>query len=206
MLDLGINWIDTAPSYGLSEDRIGRAIASRRASFTLSTKVGESFENGLSRFDFSAEATSASIERSLNRLRTNRIDIVFVHSNGDDEAILSTGEVTSALRDAQSKRRIGRIGFSGKSLAGLRSAIEVGYEVLMVEFHPFDGSMRPILEEAARRGVGVVIKKPLASGRAAPSQAIPFALEAPSVASMAIGGLQLKHFADHVRLATEYDQ
>lgn len=205
VLDLGITWIDTAPAYGLSEERIGRAVASRRASFVLSTKVGEVFEAEASSFDYSRAATSASIERSVNRLRTERIDIVFVHSNGEDERILNEGEVTAGLRDAQQARRVGRIGFSGKSVAGFRRAMDVGYEVLMVEHHPLDDSMRPILVEAARRGIGVVIKKPLASGRSPPATAIPFSLNSPSVASLAIGGLCLSRFAEHIRVATACD-
>src|ERR1700753_3497434 len=50
VLDLGCNLIDTAPAYGLSEERIGRSIGHRRDEFILSTKVGESFEDGRSMF------------------------------------------------------------------------------------------------------------------------------------------------------------
>lgn len=205
VLDLGITWIDTAPAYGLSEERVGRALSARRAEFTLSTKVGETFEHGRSTYDFSFAATTASIERSLHRLRTDRVDLVFVHSNGDDEAILAAGEVTAALRAASAARRVGRLGFSGKTLAGFRRAMDEGYDALMVEYHALDASMSPILDEAARRGVGVVIKKPLASGRIPPREAIPFALGAPAVASVAIGGLSLERFASHVAIARACD-
>src|SRR5260370_40863961 len=86
ILDLGIAYIDTAPAYGLSEQRIGRAIAHRRNEFTLSTKIGETFENGQSHYDFPAAAVRSSVERSLRRLRTDSLDVVLLHSNGDDVA------------------------------------------------------------------------------------------------------------------------
>src|SRR5437762_11531834 len=54
LLDMGVAYIDTAPAYGLSEERIGRAISHRRREFTLSSKVGESFQRGESQYDFSA--------------------------------------------------------------------------------------------------------------------------------------------------------
>jgi aryl-alcohol dehydrogenase-like predicted oxidoreductase len=54
LLPLGITYVDTAPAYGLSEERIGKALASSRSDLVLSTKVGESFENGISTYDFSA--------------------------------------------------------------------------------------------------------------------------------------------------------
>src|SRR5690606_38926072 len=71
VLDCGITHIDTAPAYGLSEERIGRALAHRRREFVLSTKVGEEFVEGESRFDFSAAAIRRSVHRSLARLRTD---------------------------------------------------------------------------------------------------------------------------------------
>src|SRR5687768_3221126 len=54
VLDLGINYIDTAPAYGHSEEWIGRALTGRRGDFLLSTKVGETFEQGQSIWDYSA--------------------------------------------------------------------------------------------------------------------------------------------------------
>src|SRR3989304_6273693 len=76
VLDLGINYIDTAPAYGASEERIGQAISHRRREFVLSTKVGEFFESGVSKYDFSADAVRSSVELSLRRLCTDALDIV----------------------------------------------------------------------------------------------------------------------------------
>src|SRR5665213_1331945 len=70
VLDVGVTHIDTAPAYGLSEERIGQFISRRRNDLTLSTKVGEIFEHGQSRYDFSAAGVRTSVEQSLRRLRT----------------------------------------------------------------------------------------------------------------------------------------
>jgi aryl-alcohol dehydrogenase-like predicted oxidoreductase len=204
LVDLGITWFDTAPAYGTSEERLGAALPRRREGIVLSTKVGETFDAGRSTYDFSPAAVAASLERSRMRLRAERIDLVFVHSDGRDEVALATGPALEVLRSAQDRGLVGWVGFSGKTLEGFRAALAARYDALMVEYHPLDATMAPILDEAARSGVGVVIKKPLASGRVAPAEAIPFGLAAPAVASLAIGGLRLDRFAEHVRLAEAY--
>src|SRR5262245_31605560 len=71
VLDLGVNYIDTAPAYGNSENRIGLALDHRKSDYLVSTKVGETFQNGRSEFDFSENAVRKSIENSLQCLRTN---------------------------------------------------------------------------------------------------------------------------------------
>ncbi len=88
VLDLGITLIDTAPAYGLSEERIGRHLASRRNEFLLSTKVGEWFENGESTYRFDEASIRASVERSLSRLRTDVIDCLFAHVPANDVEVL----------------------------------------------------------------------------------------------------------------------
>ncbi len=97
VLDLGILLIDTAPAYGFSEERIGAAVAHRRREFLLSTKVGETFENGISTYDFSGPAIRASVERSLRRLRTDVLDLVFLHSPGDDLGIQQASHFPQGL-------------------------------------------------------------------------------------------------------------
>ena len=62
--ELGINLIDTAPAYGCSESRLGQLLAGQRDSWVICSKVGEEFDNGESRFDFSPEHTLISVERA----------------------------------------------------------------------------------------------------------------------------------------------
>ena len=66
--ELGINLIDTAPAYGRSEERLGPLLRGQRDAWVIVSKVGEEFEGGQSRFDFSPAHTRLSLERSLKRL------------------------------------------------------------------------------------------------------------------------------------------
>ncbi len=202
VLDLGIDLLDTAPAYGISEERIGRHLAGRRDEFTLTTKAGETFENGVGRYDFSAEGIDASVDRSLSRLRTDRLDVVFVHSNGDDQAILDAGDALDVLVRRRDRGDIRSIGFSGKTVDGHLAAIATGVvDCLMVEYHELDTTQRPVLEAAASAGVGVLVKKGLASGRLEPETAIPFCLASPGVASVVIGSLRAENLAHNLQIA-----
>jgi aryl-alcohol dehydrogenase-like predicted oxidoreductase len=197
VLNLGINLIDTAPAYGISEERVGRFLGYRRREFVLSTKVGETFENGVSTYDFSADAVQASVERSLRRLRTDALDIVLIHSNGDDFHILNETGAVSALARLRSTGHIRCIGLSGKVPAAAIEAMQWA-DVLMVEYHPDDTSHEHVLVEARARGIGILIKKPLASGNLPPAQTIPWILRRPAVASLVIGGLSLEHMRENM--------
>jgi aryl-alcohol dehydrogenase-like predicted oxidoreductase len=200
VLDLGINLIDTAPAYGTSELRIGQHLSHRRREFLLSTKVGETFEDGQSHYDFSAPAITASLHRSLQRLRTDAVDLLFIHSDGRDLAILNETDIVPTLQKLKQGGLSRFIGLSGKTVEGAHAALPWA-DVLMVEYHPNDTSHSPLIAEAAANGIGILIKKPLASGAIPPEQAIPFLLSNPSISSLVIGGLNPKHMARNVELA-----
>ncbi|GAB4142659.1 MAG: aldo/keto reductase [Planctomycetaceae bacterium] len=200
VLDAGIRYIDTAPAYGLSEKRIGKAIGHRRAEFTLSTKVGETFENGRSTYDFSAKAIRESVQRSLKRLQTDILDAVFLHSDGNDLKILNETEAVSTLVSLKEQGLIRAVGLSGKTIEGARSALEWA-DVLMVEYHLEDISHSELLSEAHKAGIGIVVKKGLAAGRIAPHEAIPFVLKNPAVTSLVIGGLNINHLRENIAIA-----
>ncbi len=202
VLDLGIKYIDTAPAYGISEERIGRAIAARRREFVLSTKVGETFDDGRSTYDFSERAVRTSIERSLERLRTDELDIVLIHSDGNDLQILNETDVVPTLIALRDAGVIKAIGLSAKTVDGARAALAWA-DVLMVEYHVRDQSHRPVIAEAAEAGVGVVVKKGLASGELDPAEAVPFVLSTAGVASLVIGSLGIDHIQANIRLAEE---
>jgi len=197
ILDLGINLIDTAPAYGLSEERIGKHIAGRRKEFILCTKVGETFEDGRSIYDFSPKAITRSVERSLQRLKTDHVDFLLIHSDGRDMEIQND----TLMRRLKKEGKTRFIGFSGKTIQGAREAMN-WVDALMIEYHPRDVSHEPIIKEAGEKGLAILIKKPLASGELAPTEAIPFILKRPEVASLVIGGLNLDHFRENLRIAT----
>lgn len=200
VLELGITHIDTAPAYGVSEERIGRCLSDRRDKFVLSTKVGEVFEGGESRYDFSRNAVRASVHRSLTRLRTEVLDIVLIHAPADDLRMLLVSPVVEVLQDLKRAGLIRAIGLSGKTVAAAEQALHWA-DLLMVEYHLQDTSHAEVIAKAAARGVGVLVKKGLAAGHLSPAEAIPFVLNTPGVAGLVVGGLSLEHLAENVRLA-----
>ncbi len=192
VLDAGINLIDTAPAYGVSEERIGRCLAHRRSEFVLSSKVGERFVAGESQFDFSGAGARASVAESLRRLRADHLDILLIHSNGDDLAIQQQTDLIPTLQKLKHAGYVRSIGFSGKSLAGATASLSWA-DVVMVEYHLEDQSHAALISTAAEQGLGVIIKKGLASGTLPAEQAIRFVLAHPGVNSLIIGGLSLAH-------------
>lgn len=202
VLDLGIHYIDTAPAYGSSEERIGRSIAHRRREYLLSTKVGETFERGVSAYDFSRRAVRESIHRSLKRLRTDVLDLVFVHAGRDDVTILRETDVVATLRTLRDEGCIRAIGLSGHSEAAFRASFDWS-DAFMLTYHQEDRSLEPLIAEAALRGVAVIVKKPLASGTLNADQAIPFALRNPGVVSVVVGSLNLSHMHENLRNAEQ---
>ncbi len=200
LLDVGINYFDTAPAYGLSEERLGSAIGHRRSEFRLSTKVGETFERGESRYDFSRVAIESSVVRSLKRLRTDVLDVVFLHSPGDDLAILNRTDAVATLTRLRESGAVKAIGLSAKSPEGAHAAIDWA-NVVMVEYHQGDRSQEAAIAAATAAGVGVVVKKGLAAGSLPASDAIRFVLANPGVSSMVIGSLSRAHMEDNLRTA-----
>lgn len=202
VLDLGCNLIDTAPAYGLSEERIGKAIGHRRHEYLLSTKVGETFEAGHSHYDYSAASVRTSIERSLKRLNTDVLDIAFIHSNGDDRRILTQTDVVPVLRDLRAAGMMRAIGMSGKSIEGAQLAMEWA-DAIMVEYNLQNQSHHELITRAAEQGIAVIVKKGLGSGNLSPTESIRFVLSHPGVSSLVVGGLSLDHFRANWSVAVD---
>jgi aryl-alcohol dehydrogenase-like predicted oxidoreductase len=204
VLDAGINLVDTAPAYGSSEARIGEYLkaSGRRSEIVLSTKVGERFQDGHSSYAFDRTSISNSIDASLKRLGTDRLDIVCVHSNGDDLEIIHQSDVLEVLAERRRRGDIGEVGFSGKTLEGHQACLapELGVRVLMVELNPLETAQAALLEDAQTAGVGILVKKGLASGRLSASEALPWLLSHEQVGSVVVGGLSLEHIRENVRL------
>jgi len=197
ILDLGINYIDTAPAYGLSEERIGECVSHRRSEFVLSTKVGENFEDGESVIDFSEDAVRSSIHRSFERLRTDVLDMVFIHSDGSDLTILNDTPTVSILQGFKDAGTAKGIGLSAKTVEGARQSLDWA-DAIMVEYHLNDRSFEPVMQEASDAGKSVMVKKGLSSGWLDPAEAIRFVVSNPCVTSLVIGGLNLDHMQENL--------
>lgn len=164
--DLGINLIDTAPAYGCSESRLGKLLQGQREQWLICSKVGEEFDNGVSRFDFTPEHTRYSVERSLRRLNTDVIDIVLVHSDGNDLDIIHKLGTLEALAELKQQGLVRATGMSTKTVAGGIAAAAQA-DIVMLTYNLSCRDDEPVLSECAQRNKGTLIKKALASGHLA---------------------------------------
>ncbi len=160
-LDAGINFLDTAACYGVSEELIGRTVAHRRDEYVLATKCGH-VAGDYQGEPWTAETVTHSIERSLRRLRTDYLDLVQLHSCDVD--VLERGEVITALQDAQKAGKTRYIGYSGDNEAAAW-AVESGlFQTLQTSFNLVDQRARTLLFPKAReQGMGIIVKRPLAN-------------------------------------------
>jgi aryl-alcohol dehydrogenase-like predicted oxidoreductase len=167
-LDLGCAVVDTARAYGCSEARIGRFLERRRDEYVLSTKVGYGVD-GVP--DWTPASVRLGIDRARDRLRTDYLDIVHLHSC--DLGTLQHGGVTEALAEAVRAGKARLAAYSGEG-AALEWAIESGaFQVVQASVNFLDqAALHGTLAGAAARGVGVLAKRPLATapwtGRAEP--------------------------------------
>jgi len=208
--DSGINLIDTAPAYGNSEERLGTLLKGQRQDWLICTKVGEEFINGESHFDFSPEHTRRSVERSLRRLNTEVLDIVLIHSDGNDEEILQRHGTLQALAALKKAGKIRAIGMSTKTVDGGLLAAEQS-DVVMITWNLQHHTEIPVADYCHQKGVGVLIKKALASGHAAPGpqpgsntstdpvkQCFDMMFAHPGVSSAIVGTISQKHLRSNI--------
>lgn len=207
--DLGINLLDTAPAYGVSEERLGKLLAFMRHRFVISTKVGEEFNNGISTFDFSKDAIRQSIHRSLERLCTDYLDIVFIHSDGNDERIIEQEEVFLTLNTLKNEGKIRAYGMSTKTVRGGLLTIDHA-DVAMVAFNPTYTDEREVLAYASQHQKGIFIKKALVSGHLQTLQtsdpitrAMQFIFSEPGVTSVIVGTIHPLHLQENVEKALQ---
>ena len=226
-LDVGVNLIDTAPSYGLSEERIGRFLGPRRKEVVLSTKGGYGVP-GVP--DWSGEVIGAGIEQALRRLRTDVLDVFHLHSCPLE--VLRREEILRALERAVAEGRIRAAGYSGENEALAFAIMSGRFAVVQTSVNLCDQrGLESLVPDAAGRGMGVLAKRALANAvwrddrpgdeasrayrhrlevmRLDPAPlawdalAIRFAAHAPGVTSILVGTRRLERVARAVGLAAE---
>jgi aryl-alcohol dehydrogenase-like predicted oxidoreductase len=161
MLDDGLNVIDTASSYLLSEELIGDYIVGRRSDFWLFTKCGDDKQIELP--DFSAEKMRQEIDRSLRRLHTEYVDLLLLHTCPKED--LERGDVIDLVRRAKEDGKTRFIGYSGDSDAA-EFAIQCGaFDALEISVNIADQEAidRGLLVEAKKAGMGVIAKRSIAN-------------------------------------------
>jgi aryl-alcohol dehydrogenase-like predicted oxidoreductase len=159
-LDAGLNVIDTAECYVESEELIGRAVAHRRRDYYLFTKCGHADSFGQPAWD--KRSLTQSIDRSLQRLRTDYLDLMQLHSCSEE--LLRQGEVIEVLQRAREQGKTRFIGYSGDSRAAL-FAVECGaFDTLQTSINIADQeAIELTLPVARERGMGVIAKRPVAN-------------------------------------------
>ena len=159
VLDLGINLIDTARGYGLSEERIGKYISHRRKEFVLSTKVGY----GIPGYnDWTYDCIIAGVDQALKLMKTDYIDIIHLHSC--PIGTLQYGEVINALLKTVEAGKVRVAAYSGENY-------ELDFSISSGKFRSIETSVNiaeqyhldNLLQEAMSKGMGVIAKRPLAN-------------------------------------------
>src|SRR5437764_11647584 len=165
--DLGVNFFDTADSYGFgrSESLLGIVLSRTRQEVVLATKVGVvRGAGGELRKDFSRQHIFHAVDGSLKRLRTDYIDLYQVHNPSVDE--LRREEIQEAMEMLQDA---GKIRFWGVSVSTPEEGLEIvrhGWaHTLQVLYNVLNQApARELFPAAKEKGYGVIARVPLASG------------------------------------------
>ena len=196
--DLGINMLDTAPAYGTSEERLGRLLKGQREDWVIVGKAGEEFEGGESFYNFTPAHFEMSLERSLKRLNTDYIDVLMLHSDGNDVENLSD-EIIDTLLGFKKSGLVRAVGASTKTAEGGVRALQT-MDVVMAMYTEDYRDEKPVLDYAAANDKGVILKKALSSGHNADVQsAFEFAFAHPGTSAAIVGTLNPDHLRANVQ-------
>lgn len=205
-LDAGINLIDTAPAYGTSEERLGKLLQKRRQQLVIVSKAGEEFTQGESQFDYSRLAIRKSVERSLRRLKTDYIDVLLGHSNGNDLRIIKEDNIFDTFAELKQEGKICCFGMSTKTVEGGLLTLDEA-DVAMVTYNQLEQQDKVVLDHAHQNKKGVLIKKAFASGYldkfasdADPvKSALRFVLAESGVSSIITGTINPAHLRENIK-------
>lgn len=159
-LDAGLNTIDTGECYRESEEKIGVAISHRRADFHLFTKVGHA--SGLEGGDWNPAMMAQSIDRSLQRLKVDTVDLVQLHSCSKE--MLEQGDVITVLQAARDAGKTRFIGYSGDRDAALYAVNSGAFDTLQTSVNIADQQCLTLtLPAAVKANMGIIAKRPVAN-------------------------------------------
>ena len=186
MAEKGINFIDTARGYTVSEEFLGEALEGLRDKFILATK-------SMAR---TKEAMAADIDISLKNLRTDYIDLYQVHNATvkDIEQVIAPDGALEALLEAKAAGKIGHIGMTGHSVEAFEKMFELDWvETYMFPYNIVENQGEELIRKCAERGIGFIVMKPLAGGAIEDADlAIRFICANPAVSVVIPGMYDLK--------------
>ena len=157
LMDAGVNYIDTARGYTVSEEFLGFALEGIREHFVLATK-------SMAR---TAEAMAADIDVSLKNLRTDYIDLYQVHNPNlaQLEQVCAPGGALEALEAAKAAGKIGHIGITAHSKEVFEKALELPWvETVMFPYNIVETQGEKLIRACREKNVGFIDMKPLAGG------------------------------------------
>ena len=157
LLQAGVNFIDTARGYTVSEEYLGFALEGVRDNFVLATK-------SMAR---TKEAMEKDIDISLKTLRTDYIDLYQMHNPGakDLETVTAPGGALEALVEAKENGKIGHIGVTLHSLELFEKVIDLPWvETVMFPYNIVETQAEKLIAECAKKNIGFICMKPLAGG------------------------------------------
>ena len=157
-IDNGINFIDTASSYGISEQIIGDHLSHRRSEFILASKTGHSILGN----EWTYDSITDSVDKSLRLLKTDYIDIMQLH--GTDISSLEKGDVVRALQDSRAAGKIRFLGYSGNNENVIWAITSGLFDTIQTSFNLVDQYAKfKLFDEIKKRNLGLIIKRPLAN-------------------------------------------
>ena len=157
LMEEGVNFIDTAKAYTVSEEYLGYALEGVRDRFVLATK-------SMAR---TKEAMASDVEASLRALRTDYIDLYQIHnpSARDLDTVTAAGGALEALFEARAAGKIGHIGITLHSAALFEKALDLPWaETIMFPYNIVETQGEALIARCEERGIGFIAMKPLAGG------------------------------------------
>ncbi|MGH1376536.1 MAG: aldo/keto reductase [Alphaproteobacteria bacterium] len=195
----GINTLDTAPSYGSSEKRLGQLLKNQRNDWVIVGKAGEEFEDGESTYIFTPDHFEMSLERSLKRLNTNYIDALLIHSDGSDMDILQNDSLIRKMHDFKDQGLVKAIGASTKTAQGGIKTLEL-MDIVMAMYTQEYTDEKPVLDYAQQNNKTVILKKVLSSGHNTNvNDAFKFAFGHAGINSAIVGTINPQHLKQNVQ-------
>jgi aryl-alcohol dehydrogenase-like predicted oxidoreductase len=169
VLDAGINFIDTSPDYGVSEELIGEHISQRRDEYFLASKCGcpvnqpPPAEGQRPAHVFTPENIRAAVEQSLSRMRTDHLDLVQFHISPSRDTLEENGAV-DALAELRDEGKTRFIGMSG-TLPNLIDHIDMGvFDAFQIPYSALEREHEDAIRDAAVAGSGTIIRGGVARG------------------------------------------
>ena len=157
MMEMGVNYIDSARGYTVSEQYIGYGLEGIRDKFVLATK-------SMSR---TKEAMAADIETSLGNFRTDYIDLYQAHNPSMEQLdqVIGEGGALEALMEAKAAGKIGHIGLTAHSTAVFERALGLDWvETIMFPYNIVEQQGAELIHKCAEKNIGFIDMKPLAGG------------------------------------------